>query len=65
MSTTFAIRTYNPLKTTEVAHRSAGPNGTLRIKWLTKKVFPDNKKIFPLDNSAQGIRTIGDLRKLQ
>lgn len=66
MSTTFAIRTRNPLKTTEVAHRwSLGGKKGVGINWLTKKKLSDETKVFPLDNTAQGVETVGDLRKLE
>ena len=64
MSTIFAIRNYNPLKTIKVAHRFGIGNGKVGITWLTKKNYPDNTKVFPLDNTAQGVKTIGDLKKL-
>jgi len=65
MSTTFAIRSRNPLKTTEVAHRfGLGGNKGVGITWLTKKKLTDNTKVFPLDNTAQGVETVGDLKKL-
>lgn len=64
MSTTFAIKTYNPLKYTPVAHRFSLGNGKVGITWLTKKQYPDAKRVVPIDNTVQGVETIGDLRKL-
>lgn len=43
----------------EVAFRSNG------IRWANElaEFLPDDLKVYPLDNSAQGIYTIGDIRK--
>jgi hypothetical protein len=39
-------------------------NGT-GIRWTNDiaKFLPDDLKVYPLDNSAQGIYTIGDIKK--
>jgi hypothetical protein len=75
MSTTFGINTsdfkdfeleddclpywVNPDIFKEVAFRS----NTIRWKDELAKFLPDNTKVYPLDNSAQGIFTIGDIKK--
>ena len=43
----------------EVAFRSNG------IRWtnLIASKLPDETKVYPLDNTAQGIYTIGDIKK--
>lgn len=44
---------------TEVAFRSNG------VRWINDlaRILPNETKVYPLDNSAQGIYTIGDIRK--
>lgn len=44
-----------------VAYRG---NGT-GIRWLNElaEKLPDNVKVYPLDNTAQGIYTIGDIKR--
>lgn len=64
MSTTFAIKKYLPARTVKVAHRHSKGKGLLGLTWLTKKDYPDNTKVFPLDNTAQGVQTIGDLKRI-
>ena len=62
MSTTFGII----LKSGEerpIARRVGGPKGA--EMWFTDELaemLPDNTPIKPLDNSAQGIYTIGDVK---
>lgn len=48
-------------KEIEVAFRSN--NGDMR--WLNElaKMLPDDTEVTPLDNTAQGIFTIGDIKK--
>jgi hypothetical protein len=65
MSTTFAIRSNNPLKTTEVAYRfGLGGNKGVGIIWLTKRKLSGRTGVFPLDNTAQGVVCVEDLRTL-
>ena len=62
MSTTFGII----LRSGEekpIARRVGGPNGA--EMWFTDEIaemLPDNTPVEPLDNSAQGIYTIGDIK---
>jgi len=39
--------------------------GSSGIRWSNEvaKFLPDDLKVYPLDNSAQGIYTIGDIKK--
>lgn len=72
MSTTFAIRVPrqdyedeedfpNGYQYQEVAFRSSSQS-----RWLNAlaPLLPDDMPIEPMDNSAQGIHTIGDFKKL-
>jgi hypothetical protein len=69
MSTTFGVKpAYNYLKHTvnvaeddiiEVAFRSQSIVFTNPIAAL----LPDNTEVIPMDNTAQGIYTIGDIKK--
>jgi hypothetical protein len=72
MSTTFAIHRHNKNINLEddclpdnsddefikIAFRSNG------IRWINEvgQFLPDDMKVYPLDNSAQGIYTIGDIK---
>ena len=62
MSTTFGII----LKSGEdrpIARRVGGPNGA--EMWFTDELaemLPDNTPVEPLDNTAQGIYTIADIK---
>ena len=57
MSTTFAVETSED--TIEVAFRS---NGMRFINKLAE-LLPDDTPVFPTDNTAQGVYTIGDVKK--
>ena len=59
MSTTFGILIPTTGEEVEVAFR------THYVRWLNPiaHLLPDDIKVTPLDNSAQGIYTIGDIRK--
>lgn len=57
MSTTFAVKTPDG-KLVEVAFRSNGIHFTNDIAML----LPDETSVFPLDNTNQGIDTIGDIK---
>ena len=59
MSTTFAIRITNTGQEIEVAYRSNGLHWTNPLAHL----LPDDTKVEPIDNTAQGIYTIGDIKK--
>jgi len=64
MSTTFGIKIpslfdENEFEIVEVAFRSS------YVRWTSAiaRALPDDTPVIPLDNSAQGIYTIGDIRK--
>ena len=40
-------------------------NGGLGTRWLNNiaRLLPDDTRVYPLDNSAQGIFTIGDIKE--
>lgn len=59
MSTTFGILIPQTGEEVEIAFR------THYIRWLNPiaHLLPDDIKVIPLDNSAQGIYTIGDIKK--
>ena len=58
MSTTFGVK-ISEEKIVEVAFRSTS------ITWLNPlaPLLPNHIKVIPLDNSYQGIYTIGDIKK--
>jgi hypothetical protein len=59
MSTTFGIIIPETGEEIEVAFRSR------HIRWTNPlaHLLPDETKVEPLDNTAQGIYTIGDIKK--
>jgi len=59
MSTTFGIRIPTTGEVIEVAFR------THYVRWENPlaHLLPDETKVEPLDNTAQGIYTIGDIKK--
>lgn len=64
MSTTFGVQLPNEDSIIEVAFRYASGNGAV-IEWKNPlaQMLPDNTKVIPVDNSSQGIDTIGDIKK--
>jgi hypothetical protein len=59
MSTTFGVIIPTTGEEIEVAFR------THYVRWTNSlaHLLPDDTKVEPLDNSAQGIYTIGDIKK--
>ena len=57
MSTTFGVKTEEDI--VEVAFRSNGMRFTNKLAEL----LPDDTLVIPLDNTAQGVYTIGDIKK--
>jgi hypothetical protein len=59
MSTTFGITIPETDEEIEIAFRSN------YVMWINPiaHLLPDDTKVEPLDNSAQGIYTIGDIKK--
>jgi hypothetical protein len=59
MSTTFGVKISSHFESIEVAFRSSEINWTNPLA----AYLPDGMRVIPLDNSAQGIYTIGDIKK--
>ena len=57
MSTTFGVETGEDI--VEVAFRSNGMRFTNKLA----KLLPDDTLVIPLDNTTQGVYTIGDIKK--
>ena len=62
MSTTFGVKTPEETMPVIVAYRNNG--GSMIWRNPLAAYLPDEMKVIPLDNTAQGIKTIGDIRKL-
>ena len=64
MSTTFAVEVKD--KQIEVARRRGIGSGEVAIIWLNDLVelLHDSMEVIPIDNTAQGVETLGDLRYL-
>ena len=65
MSTTFGIKTSRgPVTENNIVEVAFRGNGT-GVIWTNKlgKLLPDDTPVIPLDNSPQGILTIGDLKR--
>lgn len=60
MSTTFGIKIPSSGEEVEIAFRSSGG---IRFTNPLAELLPDDLPVIPLDNSAQGIHTIGDIKK--
>jgi hypothetical protein len=63
MSTTFGVRIPSSGEIKPIAKRSAIGNGKSDV-WFTTPIaelLPHNLEVIPMDNSAQGIYTIGDI----
>ena len=68
MSTTFGILMGegNQEEMIEVAHRRGVGGGQVEIRWKCKmaKFLPENTSVNALDNTPQGIETIGDIKRI-
>ena len=64
MSTTFAVEVGD--KQIEVARRRGIGHGQVAIIWLNDlvEVLSDEIPVIPIDNTPQGVETLGDLRYL-
>ena len=64
MSTTFGVKVTGEFDDEEEYHIEVAFRGCY-TRWTNPlaKFLSDNTKVEPLDNSAQGIYTIGDIRK--
>lgn len=61
MSTTFGVNIPESEETIEIAFRDNGG----RMRWLTQiaRILPNDTEVIALDNSAQGIHTVADIRR--
>tara|TARA_R110000824_G_scaffold70768_3_gene181523 strand:+ start:27105 stop:27353 length:249 start_codon:yes stop_codon:yes gene_type:complete len=52
------------IETEKIAHRVGRKGGAFITANLGRlEELPDNTRVFPLDNTAQGIETIGDIKE--
>ena len=66
MSTTFGVQITNYPITVEVARRAGIANGKVefRITNMLMMLLPDETPVVPMDNTSQGIHTVGDTKKV-
>ena len=66
MSTTFGIEN-NDGEVIEIARRRGIRLGLVKINWLVNwhEFLNDEVEVMPLDNTAQGVYTMKDLRSLR
>ena len=65
MSTTFGIKIPSTEKIEPIARRVGKGNGKVEV-WFTNpmaELLPNNLVVEAMDNSNQGINTIGDIKK--
>ena len=64
MSTTFKVIVDN--KNVEIARRNSIGNGKVKITWLNPlaKFLDDKCDVYPIDNTAQGVTYLEDLKLL-
>ncbi len=63
MSTTFGAKIKRKKVEVALRHCKGGWGAFFEWKSETASLLPDNTSVFPMDNTAQGITTIGDIRK--
>ena len=65
MATTFGIKVKGYAAIQEIAHRHGISGNKIYITILNPLLLllPDNLPVIPMDNSSQGIETVGDLKK--
>jgi len=64
MSTTFGVKIPTRNEVLPIARRIGVGDGKVRV-WFTDSVaelLPDNLTVIAMDNSSQGIETIGDIK---
>lgn len=66
MATTFAVKT-NDGEVIKIARRRGVRLGLVKINWLINwhEFIDDKIEVIPLDNTAQGVKTMKDLRSLR
>ena len=64
MSTVFAVKTGSGVS--EVAVRVGIGNGKVGIDWINPlgKLLDNDTPVVPIDNSPQGVKTIGDIKQI-
>lgn len=63
MSTTFGVKIPNVEEIQEIAFRSNGIYWSGKHGFILAQVLSDETPVIPLDNSAQGIDTLGDIKR--
>lgn len=65
MSTTFGVIIPTTGEIHPIARRRGIGNGKIKLTYTNPlgKLLPDNIEVIPIDNSAQGIYTIGDINQ--
>lgn len=65
MSTIFGVIVNENEEPVEIAHRYGTRSCKVAIDWLNPlaELLPDETPVIPLDNTAQGVFTIGDIKK--
>ena len=66
MSTTFGVRIPSTDEVVEIARRVGVGNGNVDVYFTNQiaELLPLELEVIPMDNTAQGIKTIEDLIKL-
>lgn len=65
MSTTFGVRIKNHTHKIAFRYYSSTRNKEIvRFKNPVYELLPDDTEVVPMDNTAQGIETVGDLKKI-
>ena len=65
MSTTFGVKIPFTGEIKPIARRVGAGNGKVSV-WFTEPIaelLPDELEVIPIDNTSQGIYTIGDIKK--
>lgn len=67
MSTTFCVLKPGSKKYVPIAYRSGSGFGKVNITWKNElaEILPEETKVYPIDNTAQGVYTMGDLKRLK
>jgi hypothetical protein len=65
MSTTFGVKIPSTGKVVEVARRIGVGNGKVSVYFTNEiaELLPDDTEVVAIDNSSQGIFTIGDIKE--
>jgi ribose 5-phosphate isomerase len=65
MSTTFGVKIPSTGEVVEVARRIGVGNGNIKVYFIEPlaELLPDELEVVAIDNSPQGIYTIGDIKE--